>query len=133
MRTAHRAFRIFPQHQFPEFHPQCIDQEQSTDQRITNTKNELDDLGRLHYAHKTGQDSQDTALGAGWNQPRRWRLRVEAAIARAILGREYAGLSFKTKDRSVHIRLSRQHASVVYQIARGEVIGAIGDKVELAE
>ncbi len=39
----------------------------------------------------------------------------------------------KRKDRSVHVRLAGKHASVVHQVARREVIGAIGDDVKFAE
>src|SRR5207244_13429533 len=57
-----------------------------------------------------------------WNQSRRWRLGIEAAIARSFFGGEDAGLAFKAEDRSVDVRLAGEHAGVVHQVARGKVI-----------
>ena len=73
------------------------------------------------------------ALRTGRHQPRRWRLRIKAAVARSIFGGKHAGLPFEPENRSVNIRLAGEHACVVHQIARGKVIRAVGDDVEVAK
>ena len=133
MRAAGRAIGILAQLEFAELHVQRIDQQQPADQRLAFAQNQLDDFGRLHHADQSGQNSQHAAFGAGWHQSRRWRLGIQAAVARAFLGREDAGLAFEAENRSVDIRLAGEHAGVVHQIARGKVVGAVGDDVELAK
>src|SRR5580704_6153020 len=133
MRPAHGAIRILAQLEFPELHAQRIDQQQAPDERIPNAQDQLDDFGRLHHANKSRENSQNSAFGAGGNQSRWWRLEIEAAVAGAILSREYARLSLEAENRSVNVRLARQYACIVHQIARREIIRAIGDDVELAE
>ncbi len=56
---------------------------------------------------------------------------IQAAIARAIFCREDAGLSLKTKDRGIHIRLARKHARIVDQIARWKIVRPVRDDVEI--
>ena len=58
--------------------------------------------------------------------------RIEAAIARAVLGREHRRLSVEAEDAAVHVRLPEQHAGVVHQVARREVVGAVDDDVVVA-
>ena len=96
-------------------------------------QNQLDDFRRLHHADQSGQNAQHSALGAGRHQSGRWRLGIEAAVARAFLGREDAGLAFEAENRTVDVRLAGKHAGVVHQVARGKVVGAVGDDVELAK
>src|SRR5262249_47820484 len=52
---------------------------------------------------------------------------------RALFGCEHAGLPFKAEDRTVYVWLAGQHAGIVYEIAGGEVVGAVSDDVEFAE
>ncbi len=95
--------------------------------------NELDRLHRLERAHDAGENAQDAAFGAGRHQARRRWLGIEAAVARPAGIMEDGGLPFKAKDRAVNIRLIQQNASVVDEIARGEIIGAVDDDVVFAE
>jgi hypothetical protein len=46
---------------------------------------------------------------------------------------EDGGLPLKAKDRAINIRLVQQNASVVDEIARGEIIGPVDDDVIFAE
>ncbi len=94
---------------------------------------ELDGLGRLNGTYSGWQDTQDPALGATRHEPRRRRLGVEAAVAWAFLGVEDARLTLEAEDRTVHVRLAREHARVVDEVARGEVVRAVDDDVEVLE
>jgi hypothetical protein len=87
----------------------------------------------LHHAHQPRKDAKHSPFRAGWNQSGRRRLRIQAAIAGAFLGGKHAGLAFEAKDRTVNIGLAGEHAGIVDQITRGEVVGAVGDDVELAK
>ncbi len=133
MRSASRAIGILAQLEFAELHVQRIDQQQPANQRLALAQDQLDDFRRLHHADQPGQNAQDSALGAGRHQSGRWRLGIEAAVARTFLGREDAGLPFEAEDRTVDIGLPGKHASVIHQVARGKVVGAVGDDVELAK
>ena len=63
----------------------------------------------------------------------RRRFGIKAAIAGAALGREDAGLALEAEDRAVDVGLAGEHTSVIDQIARGKVVGAVDDEVEVAE
>ena len=77
-----------------------------------------------------GKHAEHAALGAARDEPGRRRLRIKAAIARpAQVRREHAGLAFEAEDGAVHVRLLQQHAGVVGEVARGEVVGAVHDDV----
>ena len=91
------------------------------------------DFGRLNHADQSGQNSEHSAFGARRHQSRRWRLGIQAAIARAFFGRENAGLAFEAENRAVNVGLAGEHAGVVHQIAGGKIVGAVGDDVEFAE
>src|SRR5205085_7849898 len=101
--------------------------------RIAFAEDELDYFRCLNYAKQAGQDAEHSAFSARRNQAWRRRLRIKAAIARAIFGGEDAGLAFKAEDRCIDVRLAAEHARVVHQIARREVVGAVGDDVEICE
>ncbi len=100
---------------------------------FADAEDELDRFGRLDHANQAGQNSEHAAFGAGWNEAGRRRLGIEAAIAGAVFGREDAGLALEAEDRSVGVGLAGEHAGVVDQIAGLEVVGAVGDHVELAD
>ncbi len=40
-------------------------------------------------------------------------------------------MSFKTENTGIYIRLAQQHAGIVDQVACGEIVGAVGDDIEL--
>src|SRR5262249_386877 len=52
-RAARRAFGIAPPLQRPELHPQGIHEQQPSDERLADTKNELDRLVRLDDADES--------------------------------------------------------------------------------
>src|SRR6266581_2133915 len=116
MCAADRAVRVLAQPQFAELHAERIHQQQPPDERFTGAQDELDDFGRLNDAEQSWKNSQHATFGAGGNQSGRWRLRIEAAITRTVLGGEYAGLAFEAKNGRVNVGLAGKHAGVVDQI-----------------
>ncbi len=133
MGAADRAIGIFAQLEFAELHAQRVDQQQAADERLARAENQLDHFGGLHHAHQAGQNAKHSAFGAGWNQPRRWWLGIKAAVARAIFRGEDAGLALEPENGSVDVRFAREHAGIIHQVARGKIVGAVGDDVEIAE
>src|SRR5690348_183735 len=133
MRSAHGAVRIFTQLEFPELEVERIEEQQSANQRLALAENQLDGFERLNRSNDAWQHSQHSTFSATWNQARRWRLRVEATVARAFPGVEHGSLPFKAEDAAVNVRLAQQDARIVHQIARGEVVRAVGNDVIVAE
>ena len=87
----------------------------------------------MDHADHARQYSEHAAFSAARHKPRRRRLGIQAAIARALLRVEDRRLTLEPEDRAVHIGLARQHARVVDQIAGGEVVGAVDDDVVIGE
>src|SRR5579862_7344893 len=133
MGAADRAIGIFAQLEFAEFHAESVNQQEATDERIADAQNQLDDFRGLHDADQTGKNAEHSAFGAGGNESRRWRLGIEATIAGAVFGGEDAGLAFEAEDRAIDVGFAGKDAGVVDEIARGEIIGAVGDDVEVAK
>ena len=90
-------------------------------------------LGGLDHADDARQHAQHAAFGAARHEPRRRRLGIEAAVARAVLGGEHRRLAFEAEDAAVGVRHPHQHAGVVHQVARREVVGAVEDDVVALE
>ena len=105
--AADGALGIFAQLQGAEAHAERVDQQQTADERLADAEDQLDGLGGLDDSDEAGQDAEYATLSAGGNQPWRWRLGVEAAVARAFLGAEDAGLAFEAEDGAVRVRLVR--------------------------
>ena len=93
---------------------------------------QLDRLGRLDHADDARQHAEHAAFGAARHEAGRRRLGIQAAIARAVLRREHRRLSFEPEDAAVRVRLAEQHARVVHEIARREIVGAVEDDVVAA-
>ncbi len=73
-----------------------------------------------------GQHAEHAAFGAAWHQAGRRRFGIKAAVARPAQVRgEHAGLAFEAEDGAVDVGLLQQHAGVVGEVARGEVVGAV--------
>ena len=92
-------------------------------------EDQLDRLGRLDAADEPGQDAEHAALGATRHLARRWRLGIEAAVARPAGRVEHRRLAVEAEDAAVDVRLAQQHAGVVDQVARREIVGAVDDDV----
>jgi hypothetical protein len=134
VRAADGAVGILAELEFAEAHAQRVDQQQAADEGLALAEDKLDDLGGLDDADKAGEYAKHSTLGAGGHEARRRRLRIEAAVAGAILGGEDAGLALEAEDRSVGIGLvAAEHAGVVHEVAGLEVVSAVSDDVEVAD
>ena len=129
VRAARGALRILAQVERAKAHAQRIHEQQPSGEALSDSEDELERLGRLNRADDSRQHAEHAALGAARNESRRWRLAEETAIARRICGREHRCLSLEAIDAAVHVRLAEQHARVVHEIARLEVVGAVDDDV----
>ena len=90
---------------------------------------QLDGLVDLDRADRRAQHAEHAALGAGRHHAGRRRLRVEAAVARPVLGPEHRGLAVEPVDRAPDVGLAQQHGRVVDEVAGREVVGAVDDQV----
>src|SRR5580704_6196907 len=133
MFAANKALRIFPQLQFAEAHGQSVKQKQAANERLAFADDELQGLGGLNGAHDSRKHAEYPAFGAGRNQPRRRRFRIQTAIARPARCAEYGDLPFKAEDGSIHIGLSENHASVVNEITSRKIVRAIHHDVVILQ
>ena len=131
--AAHRAVGILAQLELSKPHGQRVDKKQTADEWLTFTEDELDDFRRLDDADETGQDAENTALGAAGNEARRGRLGIEAAVARTFFCREDRSLAFKAEDAAVGVWFLQQNAGIIDQVAGLEVVCAVGNDVVLGE
>src|SRR5262249_45203274 len=133
MVAANDAVWVLAQLELAEFHAQRVHQQQPPDERLAAPENELDNLRGLNQADQTGQNAQNSTLGAGRHQAGRRRFRIEAAIAGTILRGKNAGLTFKAEDRAINVGLAAKDTGVVYQETRREIVCAVNDDVEVGE
>ena len=97
--AADRALGIASQLQFTELHVQRIIQHQAIDQGRTFTEGQLQDFRGLNAADDAGQHTQHAAFRATGHHPRRWWLRIQAAIAGpAQRWSKHASLSFESEN-----------------------------------
>src|SRR5207244_10244458 len=122
LRTAGCAIALFAQLEFAELHAQRVNEQQASDERLAFAQNQLDDFCRLHHAYEPRQDTKHSAFGTGWHESRRWRLGIEAAIARTSFCREHARRPCKPEYRTVDLRLTGDAAGVVRVVAGGGVV-----------
>ena len=129
LRSADLALGVLAQLDELEGHIQGVVEQQAPDQRRPRAQDQLERLGRLQRADGARQHAQHPALGAGRHQPGGRRLGEQAAVARSRPRVEHAHLPVEAEDRAVHVGLAQQHAHVVGQVARREVIRAVDDHV----
>ena len=72
-----------------------------------------------------GSIPEHPSLGAAGNQSRRRGLWIEAAVARPVLGVEYAYLALEAEYAPIHVWFAHEHAGVVHQVSCGEIVGAV--------
>src|SRR5260370_16919259 len=106
-----------------ELHSKSVKQQQASHEMIPSAEDQLDCFHRLDGADDSGQNAEDSAFRARRHKPGRRRFRIEAAITRAIGHAEHGGLPLKPENRTVHVWLSQQNASIVDQITRRKIIG----------
>src|SRR5262249_52885238 len=111
--------------QLTEFHPQRVVDHEPFDERLADTGNQLDRLSRLDDSDDARQHAEYSPFRAARNESWRRRLWIQAAVARAIFGREHGRLPLEAEDAAVRVRLAEQHTSIVGEIARRKVVGAV--------
>ena len=132
--AADRALRIAPQTQLAELHVERVEQQQTPHERSPLAQRELQNLRRLNAPDDARQHPQHAALGAARHHPRRRRLGIKAAVTRpAQVRREDTRLSVEAENRPVNIGLLQDHARVVREVARREIVRAIHDDVVLPD
>ena len=131
-RAAHRTRGVLLHAELVELHAQRFVLEQAPVERLAHARDDLHRLGGLDQRDEARQHAEHAALGARGHRARRRRLRVEAAVAGAVARIEHGRLAVEAEDRAVHVGPAEQHARVVGEIARGEVVGAVDDHVVLA-
>src|SRR5215212_12124498 len=92
-------------------------QTEPSDERLADPEYELDSLRGLDGPDGAGKDAEHPTLRAAGYEPRRRRLGIEAAVARAFLGKEYARLAFEAEDGAVDVRFAEEDTRVVNQVA----------------
>jgi len=127
------ALGVAAHSQLRELGAERLEQEQPADERLARLDDQLDHLVRLEQAHDAGQHAQHAVGPARRRQLGRRGLRVEAAVARSLVGDERGELPVEAEDRRVHDRLALAHGRVVQQVAGGEVVRAVHDHVVVAD
>ncbi len=130
---ANGTLRILTQLELAKLHGPRVKQQQTIDQQIFSTENNLDRFVRLDRADDPGQHAEHATFSTRRHKSGRRRLRIQAAVARALLGPEHARLPFKPEDRAVNIWLAAQHTRIVDEITCGKVVSAIDDDVVVAK
>src|SRR5205085_7782798 len=79
------------------------------------------------------QHAEYAAFSTRRHKSGRRRLWIQAAITRTAFRPEHTRLSFKAKDRAIDVGFAGQHAGIVDEIARREIIRAVNNDVVIAE
>src|SRR5262249_24406092 len=95
--AADGALRIFAQFELSEPHAEGVIEEKTSHERLTDPEYELHRFRGLDQPDGSRQNAKHAALGATRNQPRRWRLGIEAAVARAAFIGEHRGLALEAE------------------------------------
>src|SRR5262249_28415236 len=127
--AAHRTLGISADLELLKAHLQGIVQQQSANQRRALAENQFHRLSRLNTADQAGQNTQDSTLGTARYLAGRRRFRVKATVTRTLRWKKHRCLTVKPKDAAVNIRFPQQDASIVDQVARREIVGAVDDDV----
>src|ERR1700730_7280637 len=125
-----RAIRILAHLEFTKPHFQSIETDQPPDERLTNPKDQLRCLDRLHHTDHSGQYPKHPALGTTGNHSRWRRLWKHTPITgTAEVWGKNGALTIKPENRSVDVRLLRQNTNVVGKVPGRKIIGTIDNKV----
>ena len=134
--AAERIVRVPRITQRLEPHRARIDHQQPSDQAFAEADDLADHFQRHHRAEDARQRAENAGFRAGRHRAGRRRLGKQAAIGRvaravgARLVRAQRGeRAVEGADRGGDQRLVGEVASVGDQIARGEIVGAVGDDV----
>ena len=136
LRARQRIGRVPGIAQRLEPHRACVDHEQPPDQALAEAHDLADDFERHHGAEHARHGAEHAGLCAGRHGTGRRRLREQAAVGRIRRAVGRALMRADGRERAVERahgrrdqRLPRKEAGVGDEIAGGEIVGAIGDKV----
>src|SRR6201996_7355556 len=125
--AADRAVRVLVDFDRAVVHLQGVVDHQTPGEAVADAGDQLDRLVDLDRADRRAEHAEDAALGAGRDHAGRRGLRVEAAVAGAVVRPKDARLAVEPVDRAPDVRLVQQHGGVVHQVAGREVVRAVDD------
>src|SRR5215217_7944909 len=131
--AADGAVGVLAELHLAEAHAQGVVEQKPSDERLADPEYELDGLGGLDGSYGPGKDAEHPTLRAARHEPRGRRLGIEAAVARPLLGVEHARLALEAEDGAVDVGFAQEHAGVVYEVTRREVIRAVHYDVVVLE
>ena len=124
------AGRVAADFERVEVHLQGVVHQQATDERVALTENEFDDFSGLHEANRAGQNAQHACFVSRRRQICRRRRGVQASVARPlVVARIDRDLALESENAAIHDGLFQEHARVVDQISRWEIVASIDDNV----
>ncbi len=132
-RSADRARGIATDGELAKLESECVEQQQAALEGGTDAHEQFDGLERLNGADNTRQDPQNPSLVTRRHQTRGWWLPEQTAIARSRRSSEHRRLPVEAEDRAVHVRDAQQHARVVHEVPRWEVVTPVHDDIEATE
>ena len=133
MIAAYRAGGIAPELELAELHGPGVVEQQPADERRTRAEYELQCFGGLNRTDDAGEHAKDAAFGAARHESWRRRLGIQAPVAGSADRRKHRRLPFEAEDAAVGVGNLEEHARVVDEIPRSEVVGAIEDDVVALE
>src|SRR6185369_17754391 len=93
--TTNRTLRILPQFELAELHGPGVKQQQTINQQVFRTENDLDCLVRLNCTHDSRQHTKHTTFSTRRHQAGWRRFGIETPVTRTFLGPEDTRLPFK--------------------------------------
>src|SRR2546428_11566029 len=129
IRSADRALGVLAQLELPELHPERVEDEETTDQRVAPSEEKFDRLDRLDRSDNAREPPEPSALRTRRDEAGRRRFRVETPVTRTLRRVEDARLAFEAEDRSVDVRLVQEDRRVVHEVSGREVVRPIDDDV----
>ena len=129
MLAADRALRVAVDLDLAEFQGFGVVGQQAAGQQVADAEQELDGLGGLERADHARQHADHARLGAGGNRVLRRRLRKDAAVAGRLAGFDRQRLPVEPQNAAVGVRLLPEHAGIVDQELRREIVGAVDHEI----
>ena len=121
--SAQRASLVFLNVEHAKICVKGVVDQQTTLQRVSYTKYELEDLRGLDQANLPGHNAQDAHFTSGGHQPIPRGSRPYAAHTGAAARRmKYARLALESRRSSVDIGFCREEARIVEQVFCGEIV-----------
>lgn len=131
--TAHFAVVVAANLECSEFLVERVIHQKAPDERVADAENQLHDFGGLQKAHDSRQDAENASFLAGRSELCGWRLRIQAAVARAFLGLDDRDLTFKAENGAGDIGDTKVHTGVIDQITGGEIVATVDHNVVSVE